>query len=66
MTVQLTIKCGECPRTGQATAELKYDRDRRTYEIRPSSLQPPADWKGIQVDEASRELFCPICAREAL
>ena len=66
LTVQLTIKCGECPRTGQAQAELKYDGDRKTYEIRPSSLQPPADWKGIQVDEASWEVFCPLCAKEAL
>ena len=66
MTVQVTVKCGECPRTGSAMAELAPSPAARQYALKVGSIQPPTDWKEIQVGSGSSELFCPICAREAL
>ena len=66
MTVQVTVKCGECPRTGSATADLAPSPSARQYALKVGSIQPPVDWKEIQVGPDCTELFCPICAKEAL
>ena len=66
MTVQVTVKCGECPRTGSAAAELAPSPGGWQYALKVGSIQPPTDWKEIQVDSSTQELFCPLCAKEAL
>ena len=66
MTVQVSVKCGECPRTGTATAELAPVPATRQYALKVGSIQPPTDWKEIQVDSNTTELFCPICSWRAL
>ena len=63
MTVDVTIKCGECPRVGAASAQLS-PTGTGDLIIQPDSVQPPADWARKQVDRRTWELFCPICARE--
>ena len=66
MTVQVTVKCGECPRTGTAHADLAPSPGGWQYALKVGSIQPPTDWKAIQVGQDCTELFCPICARESL
>ena len=66
MTVQVTVKCGECPRTGTAMAELAPSPAARQYALKVGSIQPPTDWRSIAIDGNMTELFCPICSREAL
>lgn len=65
MTVQVTVKCGECPRTALTVAQL-YEPHAGQMALRSDTVVPPADWKQIQVDGRISELFCPICAKGAL
>lgn len=64
MAVQVTIKCGECPRTGVVTTQLSPRGAGEDLVLRSDNMQPPADWKQVRIGDARTELFCPICARE--
>ena len=64
MTVDVTIKCGECPRVGAASAQLTPNTIAGELVLRADNMQPPADWTVKQVDSRVEELFCPICSRE--
>lgn len=66
MTVQVTVKCGECPRTAMTVAQLCPSPVPGEMALRSDTMAPPADWKQIQVDSRNSELFCPICSRDAL
>lgn len=63
LTVDVTVKCGECHRVAvmptrlgqQATGELGLVVD---------SLPVPESWSRKQVDRRTWELFCPVCTSE--
>ena len=63
LTVDVTIKCGECHRVAVAPIRLGQ---RTTEELSMSldSLPLPASWSRKQVDSQTWELFCPICTSE--
>lgn len=66
MTVQVTVKCGECARVGTTQSQLCPTAVPGEMALRSDNIQPPADWKEISISSGIHELFCPICAREAL
>lgn len=66
MTVQVTVKCGECARTGVTSAALTQGAVPGEMLLRTDTMPIPADWKSTMVSRGTSELFCPICAREAL
>lgn len=66
MTVQVTVKCGECPRTGTTAAQLCPGGEGGEMVLRSDNMPLPADWRQIQVDGRTTEIFCPICSWRAL